>query len=48
MILKKGFDGLLELLNRMMVVSLDLLLTELAKPAFDLVDPQTLLVLGSR
>jgi hypothetical protein len=45
MILNKGFDGLLELLDRMMVASLDLLLTELGKPAFDLVQPRTILVL---
>ena len=41
MFLHKGFDGLLELLDRVMIASLDLLLTELGKPALDLIDPRT-------
>ena len=41
MILNKVFDGLLELLDRVMIASLDLLLTELGKPALDLIDPRT-------
>ena len=38
MFLHKGFDGLLD---RVMIASLDLLLTELGKPALDLIDPRT-------
>ena len=41
MFLNKGFDGLLELFDRVMIASLDLLLTELGKPALDLIDPRT-------
>ena len=41
MCLNKCFDGLLELFDRVMIASLDLLLTELGKPAFDLIDPRT-------
>src|SRR6478672_10129559 len=41
MILNKVFDGLLELLDRVMIASLDLLLTELGKRALDLIDPRT-------
>ena len=42
MILNKVFDGLLELLDRVMIASLDLLLTELGKPALDLIDQRTM------
>ena len=41
MCLNKCFDGLLELFDRVMIASLDLLLTKLGKPAFDLIDPRT-------
>ena len=41
MILNKVFDGLLELLDRVMIASLDLLLTKLGKPALDVIDPRT-------
>ena len=41
MILHEGFDGLLELFDRVMITSLDLLLTELSEPAFHLIDPRT-------
>jgi hypothetical protein len=41
MILNKVFDGLLELLDRVMIASLDLLFTELGKRALDLIDPRT-------
>ena len=41
MFLNKGFDGLLKLLDRVMIASFDLLLTELGKPALDLIDPRT-------
>ena len=41
MFLNKCFDGRLELFHRVMIASLDLLLTELGKPALDLIDPRT-------
>ena len=40
MFLHKGFDGFLELLDRVMIASLDLLLTKLGKPELDLIDPR--------
>ena len=42
MFLNKGFDGLLKLFDRVMIASLDLLLTELGKPALYLIDPRTM------
>ena len=41
MILNKGLDGLLELLDRVVIASLDLLLAELSEPALHLIDPRT-------
>jgi hypothetical protein len=41
MILNKAFDGLLEWLDREMIASLDLLLTELANQLWDLIDLRT-------
>src|SRR5215207_2446404 len=41
MILNKGLDGLLELLDRVVIASLDLLLAELGEPALHLIDPRT-------
>ena len=41
MFLNKCFDGLLELFDRVMIASLNLLLSELGKPALDLIDPGT-------
>ena len=41
MIFNKGFDRLLELLDRVMIASLDLLLAELGEPALHLIDPRT-------